>query len=367
MGKETEIKILHLETVREWRGGQQQIAYLVKGLLRNNIQTVLACHPRSEIMARFKRNRWPVFPVKMEHGLDIKAARQIARYIKENGFSIIHAHSSHALSLALLVKTMHRPVKLIASRRVDFSVKKPIVGSVKYNNPLIDRIVCISDNIARVLMQDGIKKQKLTVIHSGIDMQRFKKSSSVSLRDELGIPADHLIVGTVAALVGHKDYPTLLKAARLVCQNYSAVTFVAVGEGNDRSELETLRAKLGLKECFRFTGFRSDLERFYHLFDVFVLASYKEGLGTSVLDALAQGVPVVATRAGGIPEMIVHGQNGMLVPPRNPEQLAVAIERLLHDADFRKRLALRARLSVEKFDYQNMVQKHIALYRNLLT
>lgn len=360
------MKVLHLETVTEWRGGQQQIAYLVDGLLKAGVETVLVCRPQSEIFTYFKKKQWPVFPVQIKYGWDVRAARKIVRFVSENHFNILQAHSSHALSLGLLIKMFLPQMKLVASRRVDFPVRKPIVGSLKYTNKLIDRIVCISENIARVLEKDKIPYDKITVIHDGIDPNRFQMELATNLKQELKIPQDHWVVGTVAALVGHKDYPTLLKAAQIVVREIPNVTFVAVGEGGDKEKLQALHRSLELGDRFRFVGFRSDLEKFYNMFDIFVLSSHLEGLGTSVLDALACGLPVVATRAGGIPEMITHEENGLLVPVRNPQELAAVIERLLRDRDLRERLANNARASVQAFSFENMVQKHIALYRELV-
>ncbi|MHB2148718.1 glycosyltransferase [Calditrichota bacterium LG25] len=366
MGKETKINVLHLETALEWRGGQQQIAYLVQGLLRAGINTALVAPPAAKVTDYFRKNALPFLEVKVRHGWDLQAARKIARFIGENRSNILHAHSSHALSLGLLVKLLAPSVKLIASRRVDFSVKKPLVGALKYNNRLIDRIVCISENIANVLTADGVNPAKLSVIHSGIDPDRFKAQPAEDFRKELGISREHLVVGTVAALVGHKDYPTLLRAAALVVKRHPRVTFCAVGEGADRPQLEELHRRLGLGDRFRFVGFRADLDRFYALFDVFALSSYKEGLGTSVLDALACGLPVVASRAGGIVEMIEDEKNGLLVPPRDEQALASALLRLLQDEALRKRLSRNARPSVEKFSFNRMVDKHIRLYEQLL-
>ncbi len=367
MGKEAkEINVLHLETALEWRGGQQQISYLVQGLLQQAVPTALVCRPESKIHQYFKANQLPVFTQNILHGLDFFAARQIARLVKQQGFNILHAHSSHALMLGLLVKMMSGSLKLVASRRVDFSVKKSIVGSLKYNNALVDKVICISENIARVLINDGLPEEKLEIIHSGIDVSRFEWQKPDLLRAELKIPADHLVVGTVAALVGHKDYPNLLQAAKIVRQEFEKVTFVAVGDGADRSKLESLKDELDLDGHFLFVGFRSDLDRFYSLFDLFVLASHKEGLGTSVLDALACGLPVVGTMAGGIPEMIEPEVNGLLVPAQDPQALAQAILRLLKNQTLREKLAQNARTSVQKFSVEQMVQKHLALYRSLL-
>ncbi|NOX88597.1 MAG: glycosyltransferase family 4 protein [Calditrichaeota bacterium] len=367
MGKEQNLKVLHIDLVREWRGGQQQIAYLVNGLAQAGIFTELICPPDSELARRFKRQKLPFYAVKMRHAWDPLAAFRIAVYARKKKFNIIHAHSSHALSLAFLIKLFYPSLKLVASRRVDFSVNKPVIGSIKYNNPLIDCIVCISENIADVLLKDGVNRQRLRIIHSGIDLENFEdRGDSADLKRELGIPEEHRVVGTVAALVGHKDYPTLLRAAAKVCQSEPDVTFCAVGEGNDRSQLTELHNELRLGKRFLFVGFRRDPGRFYRLFDLFVLASHKEGLGTSVLDAQVHGLPVVATRAGGIPEMIRHGFNGYLVEKKNPESLAEAILELLRDPLLRKKLGQNARQSVKEFSVRHTVLKHIDLYRSLI-
>ncbi len=366
MGTQLQAKVLHIETVKDWRGGQQQVQYLVEGLVKKGVSTALVCPPDSELARRFKLLELPFFSVKIGHAFDLKAARNIVRLIKDRDFNILQAHSSHALALALLVKTMLPGIKLVASRRVDFSVKKPLVGALKYNNPLVDRVVCVSQNVLRVLKNDGVKPQRLTVIHDGIDLQRFEKTRPEGLRKELQIPENHLIVGTVAALVGHKDYPTLLKAAQLVLKQQFNVTFCAVGAGGDRDPLLQLHQSLELGEGFKFVGFRKDVGRFFKLFDVFVLSSHMEGLGTSVLDALACGLPVVATAAGGIPEMIENGKNGLLVPPRNPQALAQAILKLLNDEPLRQTLARTGQKSVSRFSIENNVRLHIELYRELI-
>ncbi len=364
------MKILHLETAKEWRGGQQQIAYLVQGLVHHKVPTLLLCPEKSQLHKRFEQQKLPVQAFPIGHHLSVKTARKIARFAREKGYDLLHVHSSHALSLGLLVKTLHPSLKLVASRRVDFPVKKPVIGSLKYNNPLIDRVVCISENIADVLRRDGVNERRLIVIHSGIDLHRLDCASSHGdndrLKQKLGIPTNHLIVGTVAALVGHKDYPTLLKAAAQVCRRFTDVSFVAVGEGNDRPQLEALARELGIEKRFKFLGFQHNLGQFYRLFDVFVLASHKEGLGTSILDAQACGVPVVATKAGGIPEMITHLKTGLLVPPQAPDDLAEGILKLLNDAHLRQKLATQAKNAVQKFSIEQTVRQHIALYRAIL-
>ncbi len=368
MGEDPQISVIHLETSTEWRGGQQQIAYLVQGLMQYGIRTHLICRQGAEIARHFKRLDLPLTEITIRNPWDIFAARTIARTVLKQAAKIIHVHSSHALSLGLLVKLFLPKVILVASRRVDFSVSKPIIGALKYRTRLVNCIICVSKNVARVLKGDGIDEHKLRVIYSGLELTQFNpETTDTAAKQELGIPHDNLVIGTVAALVGHKDYPTLLEAAAIVCKKISNVTFCAVGEGPDREKLEEIHGKLGLGRRFLFLGFQSDISRFYALFDVFVLASHKEGLGTAILEAMASGIPVVATDAGGIPEIVEHGSNGLLVPRQDPASLANEIIRLTQDPDLRQRLVAGGLQTVKRFSIEGTVRSHLVLYQELLT
>jgi glycosyltransferase involved in cell wall biosynthesis len=141
-----------------------------------------------------------------------------------------------------------------------------------------------------------------------------------------------------------------------------AARFFIVGEGSERAALEALRRDLGLEDRLVLTGFREDALEILSLFDCFVLSSYLEGLGTSIMDAQALGVPVVATRTGGVPELVEDGVTGLLVPPRQPDQFAAAILRLLREAPLRERLQRNALEIAPRYDYRHMVRKTLAAY-----
>jgi glycosyltransferase involved in cell wall biosynthesis len=241
------------------------------------------------------------------------------------------------------------------------------LSRLKYTHTSIDRVVCISDLVRRVLLADGVPDDRLATIYSGVDPEKFADlPPTVELKAELGIPEDHLLVGTVAAVVGHKDYPNLLRAARRVMDRHPRVSFCAVGDGDHRQRVRRLHAELGLGRRFVFTGYRRDVGRFLKGFDLFVLASREEGLGTSLLDAQAVGLPVVATRAGGIPEIVDHRRNGLLVPPRDAGALADALLELAADAALRRRLGERARKDVARFSVDATVDAYLDLYRSLM-
>lgn len=366
MMKNDKINVLHIDTEYGWRGGQQQAVYLFEKLLKKGFTSAMVCQPDSALSSYCQEHQLPYFDLRMRGEGDLVAGFRIAKICKENEFNILHLHSAHAVTIGIWAKLFHSTLKLVAVRRVDFHING-FFSKLKYDNPYLDKIVCISDKIKEVLLKDRIKSDRLLTIHSGIDTDKFRElTDSSNLRNEMGIPENDVVVGTVAAIVGHKDYPNLLKSANIVLRRKSHVTFCAVGSGSQKERMHELADRLNLGDKFIFAGFREDVGRFLKMFDIFVLASKKEGLGTSILDAQAMGLPVVGTRAGGIPESVHHNVNGLLVPPGNETALAEAIIELIEDEDKRKRLGETARETVEQFDINITVAKNIELYKQLL-
>src|SRR5512139_3178851 len=351
MSEPTKPGVLHIDSERTWRGGQQQAAWLIEGLLARGWPTALVC-PRGAVLAERGRARgWPVHTLAMHGELDIAAGRRIAAAARGAGLAMLHAHSSHALALGLWARLFDRRLRLVASRRVDFPVGGHFLSRLKYSTGALDRIVCISAAIRDQLAADGVPPGKLVVIPSGVDTRRFAGvRPPPGFRRSLGIPNGHLVIGTVAALADHKDYPNLLRAARIVLERAPDVTFVAVGDGPLHAPLVSLARELGLGRRFLFLGFREDVGSFLKMFDIFVLASKTEGMGTSVLDAQAVGLPVAACRAGGIPEIVADRETGLLVPPGNPRALAAALLELARNPGLRTTLGARAALAAAAHD-----------------
>jgi glycosyltransferase involved in cell wall biosynthesis len=200
-----------------------------------------------------------------------------------------------------------------------------------------------------------------------VDTQRLaQKTPRNDFRKSIGIPEDHLIVGIVAALTPEKGYPTLLAAAAEVLSKHDKVTFCALGDGSGKEELLRQVDELGLGDRFRFMGFRKDVGAFLHIFDIFVLASHMEGLGTSILDAQSVGLPVLASRVGGIPEIIEDGVSGLLAEAGNLNDFARQLSRLIDQPALRKQLGQGGLASVKKFSIEQTVEKTIALYHEIL-
>ena len=360
-------RVLHIDTEFGWRGGQQQVAYLVEGLRRQGYETAVVCQPGSDLERYCRDHAWACHPVRTHGELDVLAGYRVARFCRKEKFDVIHLHAAHALALGVWAKLFGAPGKMVASRRVDFHIKKNWLSRFKYDNPFLDRIICISDQIRSVLQSDGIPAHKLQTIHSGVDVHRFDGVSPPDdFRKQLGISGDHILVGTMAAMADHKDYPNLLHAAELVRQRSANISFCAVGSGPEEAKIHKLAEDLKLGDRFIFTGFRKDVGEFLKSYDIFVHASFLEGLGTSILDAQSVGLPVIATRTGGIPEIVDHGKNGILVPPRDSRSLADAICELADNAAKRMDLGEAGRSSVENFSIEKTVANNIEMYKKLL-
>ena len=361
------IRVLHIDSEFGWRGGQQQVIYLLEQMQKRGYDTALIAQPESEINDYCLKKNLRCFPLRMKGEIDIIAGFRISRLVKKNQFNILHLHSAHALATGLWAKLFHKKVKLIGTRRVDFHIKNNPFSRLKYNNPMLNKIICISDQIKNVLLMDGVPQHRLLTIYSGVDIHKYNNTvPPPDFRAKIGFPENHLIAGTVAAMVDHKDYPNLLKAARIVINNNDNITFCAVGNGSEENKVLALAKELQLKDRFIFAGFRKDVGNFLKSFDIFVLSSHLEGLGTSILDAQGVGLPVVACKTGGIPEIIDNHINGLLVPLKNPEALAKAILHLAQNDSKRKKIGENSKKSVQKFSIEKTVQRYLELYDELL-
>jgi len=359
------VNILHIDEQTGWRGGEQQASYLIGGLAERGHHCAVAGKPGSEFVTRDHDVKDLVRIAVPCHGeFDLLTSYHLSRAVREHNIEILHAHSSHAVIYAVLAKKLAGRGKVVASRRVDFPPNKNIFSRWKYAQP--DRIVAISECIARILRDFGIPENKLRTVHSGIDLKRFDVAPLS--RAEIGVPEGVPLAGNVAALVGHKDHATLLDAVPLILREVPEFRLVIAGEGPLRPQLEAQIARLGIGKSVTLLGQRNDVPRLLRALDLFIMSSSEEGLGTSVLDAMACGLPVVATNAGGIPEMVHDGETGLLVAAKNPTALATAVVRAVKDAQLRERLAGAAlELVNNSFTADSMVRGNLAVYEELLS
>ena len=357
---------LHIDTARTWRGGQNQVLVTVMGLRARGQRTMLVAHPRGELRQRAKEGL-DLMPLAPRTEMDLGAAWRLSRLIKQLRPDIVHAHDPHGVAMAAMALSMSTQLvkpPLVAARRVDFRLRGNTLSRWKYRQ--VDLFICASEAIRKLLIAEGVPAERAVTVHEGIDLGRADAAPRAKLHEELWLPHHAPLVGNVAALVPHKGQRHLIEAAALVVRQVPDARFVIAGEGELRPALERAIREHRLEKHVLLAGFRPDVLSLHKAFDIFVMSSVTEGLGTSLLDAMACGTPIVATTAGGIPEVVVEGQTGFLVAPRDHEAMAGALVKLLKDEDLRQRMGnaglVRAR---RKFSAERMVQETLRVYRRV--
>ena len=383
-----EPRVLHLNTARTWRGGERQVWFLARGLQERGIPQWIVGLPGSELEQRARDAGLPFYGIKMRGEWDYFAVRKLRAFIGRENLNILHAHTSRAHGLGLMTVAKLPRTRLIVSRRVDFPAGRNYLSRRKYLSPRIATYIAISENVQRVLLADGVPENKIRIAYSGIDLNRFAPLTGdaarasvarmAALRSEFGLPEPDngdahgpVVIGNVAALVDHKDQATLLNAlARLNAgdgptnKNFVCLIF---GAGELQAALEKQARDLGLlNRSVFFAGFRDQIDDAYRLFDIFVMSSKEEGLGTAVLDAMGFSLPVAAARGGGIPEMIVDGEGGYLSPVGDAAALAENLQRLLESNELRARFGAYNRKRVERFSHQATCETTLRIYRDVL-
>lgn len=358
------MNVLHLDEQRTWRGGEQQASWLVQGLVRAGHRVLIVGRPGSAWLANPHGGvEVTRIALPLANEFDLYSAWRIAQIVRAQPVDILHAHTSHAHSLACLARRMAGRGKVVVHRRVSFPPRQDWLNRLKYAAP--DRLVAVSRHVAEVLLAAGIDAARVRVAHSAVDLSRLEVAAAP--RNALGVPGDAPLLVSAGALVGHKDHALLLDAFAQLRARFPQAHLLIAGEGPLRAALEAQCEALQLGASVQLLGHRGDVPALIRAADVYVSSSWSEGLGTSVLEALACGVPVVATVAGGVSEMVIDGETGWLVPNRNVSALLQALGTALDDRPCALAQAARGRAHVEAhFTAPGMVAGNIAIYEELL-
>ena len=363
----TAFQSLHINDQSTWRGGEQQVFYLLKGLKDRDCRAELVAQPGSVLAERARATGITVHPIRMRGEADLFAVRRIAGLISRERFDIVHMHASHSHALGCMACAFNRLPLCIVSRRVINPIRRyPWSPSILKYRWRVDHYIAISEAVKDVLAAGGVDRKKVSIVHSGVE-PRSGPDSHIEARRSLGIPADAKLVGNVGALVDHKGQRFLVEAVPLVLRDMPSTKFIIVGDGELRGFLQALASQLGVDGAIMFPGFQSGANRYISALDIFVAPSLMEGLNTSILDAMMLQRSVIGTTVGGIPEIIENEKTGLLVPPKDARKLADAILDLLANAEKAENLALAGhRKAMDKFTADRMIEGTIAVYENLL-
>jgi glycosyltransferase involved in cell wall biosynthesis len=311
---------------------------------------------------------------------DVRGLVALFRHIRKMEPHIVHTHTSKAGILGRLAAWMarvpiviHTPHGHVFYGHFGRSLSRMFLQMEKLLGRITHHQIALTPEEGKDYLNLGVaKSNNISVIHSGVDLNCFKRSKTKSnpRRNELGIPPDSLVVGYVGWLIPIKGVTYLVNAMAEVVQRHPNSLLVLVGKGDEKGEEEIKLSKqvenLGIADNVRFLGWRPDVNEIMGCFDIFVLPSLNEGMGRVLVEAMSAGLPIVASRVGGIPDLLKDGENGLLVPPANAGALEQAISDLLSDKDRRKRMGETGKKMCRPYSIEAMVDKIDNLYSRLL-
>jgi glycosyltransferase involved in cell wall biosynthesis len=311
----------------------------------------------------------PVTCLGYRDGHDPRWLAALRRYLIADPVDIVHAHNPvMAVGARIVARSLPRRLRprVVVTDHAMWHAYMPLSRWADGLTSRLDAARLTVSEAVRASLPISIQRRSQVVLQ-GIEVEqvRAQRAERTAVRAELGVDPDALVVGTVANLRAHKAYPDLLAAALEVVERLPHVRFVAVGQGPLEAKIRALHARLGLGDRLLLLGHRPDAVRVMAACDVFVLASLYEGLGVAVMEALALGLPVVATAVGGVPEVVQHGREGLLVPPGRPPELAAALMALLTDAERRQRMAEAAARRGAELSIDPAVRRTEAVYHEL--
>lgn len=372
------LRILHVDPERHWGGGEAQVLGLTRYLHRAGHISHVATPLYGVLAQRLQHDNLPVQPLSVRNHLDGLAGWRLRRLVCRERYDLVHFHTARAHALSPWLHAL--PVRRLVTRRMDYPIKAGWLSRLLYGRQ-VDIIVAISSGVAATLETAHISDRAIRIIPSGIDTKQFLPTASqrMAIRHQYGLGADTTVILMAGALTKRKSPHTLIEAAAQLhshCQQGQhaeqtgqalSLHYLICGDGLLRQELEARVRALGLASVFHFAGFCRDVPAYLAAADIFVHTPVWEGLGVAVIEALAAGLPVVASRVGGIPELITDRETGLLIPAQDPSALCNALLQCLRSPDWAKTLGAHGQAKVRThFDIETTARANEALYYELL-
>ena len=366
-------RVLHLVETLQIGGTETQAVQTAVHQRSMGQEIVVGClRAEGALLKELQRAGIPVIEFrKQKKLLSIRCLWQLLRlaaFLRREQFQVLHCHDLMSNLLGVPAARLARTTVIISSRRYfdlewwSGSWRNWIVGWI-YR--LSTHVIVNSKSIRDLIIhRDHVRHEKIRVVYNGIDTNRFGELVSHQEATLSAIRKHSLLVAVVANMYSTvKGHGTLIAAAKQVCKIFPQVRFVLIGDGVERPKLEEQVKIAALQEYFLFLGSRKNVPELLASCNLFVLPSESEGLPNVVLEAMAAGLPVIATAVGGVPELIQDGVNGLLVPPREPKALSEAISRLLSDEGLRRRLGRAGReRAVREFSFYRLINVLTKLY-----
>ncbi len=359
------MKVVHIETGRHLYGGSLQVSYLINGLSSLGVENVLVCEKSSPLAEKVKDEGIKVYPEQISGDLDISFIGRLKQILRDEKPDIVHLHSRRGCEWLGGIAAKQLGIPVVLSRRVD-NPESRILAALKYR--LYDHVITISEGIRCVLASEGVPLAKLSCVPSAVNIEQYNQPRTRTwFEHEFGFKQQHHVIGVVAQLIPRKGHRYLLDVLPELIKTYPNIRVLFLGQGPSKEQLQQRVNEKGLSDIVQLAGFRDDLAQILPNLDLLVHPAEMEGLGVSLLQAAVAGVPIIATAAGGMPEIVRHGMTGLLVPPKNTALLKQAIDTMLAKPQQAKSMASSARELVQvAFSIPAMVQGNFAVYQQLL-
>lgn len=366
------MNILNVTTMVGLRGGDLQM-YTVYKLLRDTkgINQFILCPENADLAAMCKQDNAACITYKKNRFKVFNTISAIISICKKEKIDVLHIHDSTALTYALVaLKFLPSSIKLILSRKRNNRIKDKVLNRYKYTHSRIVKIISVSKAVEAIFDNLITDKSRLLTIYDAIDVAKYaSKTNQNLLHKELNLDADTKIAGNIAGLTKQKDIFTFVDTAKKILEakpQELKIKFVVIGTGVEKEGLEMHVKELGLENDVFFLGFRSNADELIPEFDVFLMTSITEGLPLTIYEAFASRIPVVSTDAGGIREVLIHEQTGLMTPIRDPEALSQNVLRILKDDTLKDTIVKNAYKTVsDNHDLKTMKENYLNFYNSL--
>jgi glycosyltransferase involved in cell wall biosynthesis len=301
---------------------------------------------------------------------DLRVVKRLLEICRTSRVAIWHGHDYKSNAIGLFLRRFW-PMRLVTTVHGwgKFTRRTPLYYAVdRWCHRHYEKVICVSEDLYQRCLNNGVPRGRCVLVHNAIDVEQYaRRMPPREAKAPLGLEADRLLIGAVGRLSEEKNFQGLIRACDRLLSEGLEFQLAIIGEGDQRAPLSELIAGLGRGDRIRLLGYRADTIDLYQAMDAFVLSSLREGLPNVLLEAMATEVPVVATRIAGVPKLVEHEVNGLLVEPGDIGGLAEGLRRLLIDADLRRSLATAGRRTVEEsYSFEARMAKVRAIYEELL-
>jgi glycosyltransferase involved in cell wall biosynthesis len=361
------LKIVHLDTGRQLRGGQRQLLLLARGLRRRGHNQVIVCEEESELERRARQEGFHIFSLPAHDPGHAYGTLQLRQFLRAERFEILHAHDGRGQTIAWLA-SVGLPVRRVASRRVTYLPADRWSHRLKYTLTC-HAVVAVSNFVHQLLLRAGLPEAMIVAIPDGVEIppELPGPGARSAARARWGFGEREFVIGHLGAFTPEKGQDVALEAFLLLAERLPQAHLLLAGDGPLQSSTKIMGNLRRAQGRAQLCGTIEDLDEFFPALDLFIMPSRSEGLGSSALLATAFGLPVVASRVGGLPEIVEEGKTGWLVCPDSAPALAGAILAAVNDPARRREFGSNARERVGQFAVDKMLERTEALYRRILS